>query len=103
MRVTPLIGDKLWFGPRDGGWGWQPESWEGWVATWFIAVVYVVGGGLSAVRHGAGLVVLGVATVLLVGVVIAKGTAPGGEAARREFDALRDVESSHRLDVRRLP
>jgi hypothetical protein len=28
-----LTNGKRWFGPRSGGWGWCPVSWEGWTFT----------------------------------------------------------------------
>lgn len=34
MRHEPIVGTKVWFGPKTwGGWGWQPVTWEGWLST----------------------------------------------------------------------
>ncbi len=39
VRFDPLVGEKVWFGPRRHGWGWRPVSWEGWVVLVGSAVV----------------------------------------------------------------
>ena len=103
MRVAPRIGTKLWFGPRDGGWGWQPECREGWLAAFAVLLGYLVSAALSF-RSLAGFVVGCTVTsvcMLLVGSL--KGTAPGGSSARREFEALLRAHNAPRLDPRRLP
>lgn len=79
-RTTPLVGTKVWFGPRRWlGWGWTPVSWEGWVA---IAVMSGLAAGLGAV-HLAPLVLVVIAALLVV--CSLKGTTPGGPAAWRAF------------------
>ena len=85
MRITPVIGRKAWFGPRRLGWGLEPVSREGWIATLLFAIVgllvsrtkldsrpmkYVFGGGFLVF-------------------MILKGAAPGGAGARADFDAAR--------------
>lgn len=78
VRTTPLIGEKVWFGPRRFGWGLSPVSVEGWMATGV-----ALGSGIWLARRlpdrpwirrvpGLGLLVI----------ALIKGTAPGGPRAR---------------------
>ena len=103
MRTTPLIGKKLWFGPRDGGWGWQPESTEGWVTSWVLVGAAVVAAVSSTWWPRSGFLAFGVCIALLVGLGALKGTAPGGSKKRREFELLRNDDIAKHFDVRRLP
>jgi hypothetical protein len=87
MRMTPLVGRKVWFGPRPfGGWGWQPASWEGWVVFvgWIAALIAVMAmtTGSSPAAKFAEVVGL---SGLLIGIGILKGTSPGGAAEYRDF------------------
>jgi hypothetical protein len=85
MRTKPLIGRKVWFGPRRFGWGLVPVSIEGWaVLAIGIATAAVVA---SADRHARwlGLVVAAVTIII----TLLKGTSPGGPAAWDEFQASR--------------
>jgi hypothetical protein len=85
VRTSPLVGSKAWFGPRRLGWGLEPVSPEGWLITFafagaaMVARRYKVGPGWA--RH----VALGAFMLLAV----MKGSAPGGPAARSDFDAAR--------------
>ena len=87
MRFTPLVGRKAWYGPRSGGWGWDPVSWEGWVALpgWSMGGLFVAsrfeGAVASAVVAGS---ILG-----LVATIVLKGTSPGGSAAADRFHEMR--------------
>ena len=84
MRTTPLIGSKVWFGPRRLGWGLSPVSPEGWaVSAAFIAVHTL------ARRRGAGWRARGAMAAAFLVVVALKGTAPGGFRARRVLDEAR--------------
>ena len=86
MRTRPLIGRKLWFGPRRYGWGWSPVCWQGWAA--------IVGAGLAASapalwvdrRDGkwttAGALLVAAALIVVASL---KGTPPGGPGKWREF------------------
>jgi hypothetical protein len=84
VRMTPIIGEKPWFGPRRVGWGLAPISLEGWALTALFAA-------LTAVAKRQGLakkpmqVLLGSFSV----VVALKGTSPGGPRRRRTFDLER--------------
>jgi len=83
MRTSPVVGDKAWFGPRRLGWGLEPVSSEGWI------VVFAFGAlSLALRRFSAGSRPL---KYLLIGgfLILAalKGTAPGGPAARSDFEA----------------
>jgi hypothetical protein len=84
MRVTPLLGSKVWFGPRRYGWGWSPVSWEGWavMAAYVVGVLVVV--PLAARGTTAALALVGV-TAALMAVCVVKGTAPGGPEAADRF------------------
>lgn len=83
---TPILGKKLWFGPRGFGWGWSPVSWEGWTISAIVFVLCIMFAGkeppLSTI--GVGAAVLG-----LIVVAVLKGTLPGSGADRDEFDRER--------------
>jgi hypothetical protein len=78
---TPLIGTKVWFGPRRLGWGWTPVSREGWVTT-----IVAVAAMWACERHHRR-TLSRVAAVALVAVCVLKGTPPGGPARAAEFHA----------------
>jgi hypothetical protein len=87
-----LIGNKVWFGPRHFGWGLEPVSPEGWIATFAFAALSLA---LRRLRENSRHEFLDSAwfryTVAGGCFVFAllKGTAPGGAAARANFDAAR--------------
>ena len=92
LRFTPILGKKVWFGPRGwGGWGWTPVSWEGWL-------VFAVGLGaigVVIVRYGeasARPAVLAITSVLIL-ICWIKGTSPGSARAKAEFDRSRRAGS----------
>jgi hypothetical protein len=85
MRTKPLLGQKAWFGPRRLGWGLAPVSAEGWVIT-ALAIAVAIGLGVAD-RHGRWIALL-IVIVLLV-VVFAKGTSPGGPKQWEEYQASR--------------
>lgn len=96
--MKPLVGEKVWFGPRGDslGWGWAPVSWEGWlvaaVAVGVAAVSFVaVGDPDRAVIPG------GVAILALLVLSFLKGTSPGGWRRRAEFDQLRDEQEREKV------
>lgn len=86
MRSTPLVGRKLWFGPRRFGWGWDPVSWEGWAAMAAWVALMLAAGLLPDGWEVGGAIA---AALGLVVTCILKGTNPGGP------------EASERLAVRR--
>ena len=95
VRTKPIVGDKLWFGPRRDrlGWGWSPVSWEGWV-TVVVAVVAIVGLSWRAETQAAPpfptlLWILGI-TAALLGACALKGTTPGGRKKAEELRRLTD-------------
>ncbi len=81
MRLTPLVGTKVWFGPRRLGWGLEPVSVEGWAAT---AVLLVVGWKARRSLNQPMAWALVTAYVVLA---VLKGTAPGGPRARAALAA----------------
>jgi hypothetical protein len=86
LRFTPLVGKKVWFGPRSGGWGWDPVSWEGWLA---IPFWFGLGVGVQRWLEPSPWVP---AVVILAGVVataVLKGTPPGGADAADRFHEMR--------------
>jgi hypothetical protein len=84
MRTKPLLGKKLWFGPRTwGGWGWTPVSWEGWVVVALTGVAAIVLEILYADPDPITPAVLLVLAICLV--CWLKGTSPGGPAAARRY------------------
>ena len=85
MRTTPLVGEKVWFGPRRLGWGLSPESIEGWLVTaTAVALTFV-----AARTWPAHPLARRLPMVALVAVAVAKGTAPGGRRARSALLASR--------------
>lgn len=94
MRVDPLIGDKLWFRPRNvGGWGWHPASWEGWTAVAFyliavLAIAVAGDGGLGTT------VATALLTAALLALCVLKGTRPGSYRLLRDYrEAVRKREA----------
>jgi hypothetical protein len=87
MRTEPLVGTKLWFGPRDGGWGWEPISWQGRIVEVvyllaMVAPIPILRGDLTTffmIAWGLGW------TAALVTACVLKGTSGGGAAERAEF------------------
>jgi hypothetical protein len=85
MRTSPLLGSKAWFGPRRLGWGLEPVSPEGWLATFGFAAVSIfirrrkLGPRWLRYALGVGFLVL----------AVLMGSSPGGAGARSDFDAAR--------------
>ena len=97
--MDPLLGTKLWFGPRGwSGFGWRPVSWEGWVvtATCCLAIVAVVV-RQATVGTDTGLWVLGIVLVTIA-VCWLKGTSPGSSAERAEIERARAGDSADTAD-----
>lgn len=85
MRTTPLIGEKVWFGPRRLGWGLSPESIEGWLVTaTAVALTFV-----AARTWPAHPLARRLPMIALVVVAVTKGTSPGGRRARSALVATR--------------
>jgi len=84
MRTTPLVGRKVWFGPRKLGWGLSPVSLEGWALASIAGLLSIAIKRSERTRcHSRVLLAPFLFTVLL------KGTSPGGPRARRAFDEAR--------------
>jgi hypothetical protein len=98
VRTKPVLGRKLWFGPRGwGGWGWEPVSSEGWATiAVFVAATIVI----AAVMNGSE--EFGTIFLLLVGALVVvcwlKGTSPGGPKARRMMQIQREREEDDRRE-----
>ena len=89
MRTSPLVGKKVWFGPRRFGWGWSPVSSEGWIVT-ALSLGAILGGTVLKEEHPVAHLVGSIAiVVLLLCICVAKGTPPGGPAAHSEFSKAR--------------
>jgi hypothetical protein len=91
VRTTPILGRKLWFGPRDSvlGWGWRPVSWEGWTTTVLALALALGPSALVADNDAAGMAIWVVVVVVGLLVVAAlKGTTPGGKRQARELRRL---------------
>jgi hypothetical protein len=84
VRTSPVIGQKAWFGPRRIGWGLGPVSPEGWALTAVFSAM-----SLTAKRLGLGRGPRRALYLAIAGVVLLKGTSPGGPAARRTFEEHR--------------
>jgi len=92
MRTKPLLGRKVWFGPRQLGWGLSPVSAEGWAVT--AAAAGAIVGLAVADRSDRWTALLARKTAIvvipLVGIVFLKGTSPGGRRTWEEFKASRE-------------
>jgi hypothetical protein len=86
VRTKPLIGRKVWFGPRRWGWGWSPVTAEGWVVL--IAGVAAAIALASSLPHAWWVSLIAVAVMLAV--IFLKGTSPGGPDEWRELRAAQD-------------
>ena len=88
MRTTPLVGEKVWFGPRRFGWppGWEPVSWEGWVASlvWVVVVV-----AATLLDGGVRVATLVISVAAYLGLCALKGTSPGGPEAGDRYAEIR--------------
>src|SRR6516165_6900881 len=80
VRIEPIIGRKVWFGPRRFGWGLGPVSVEGWIVTTAMVLLSVLARADERRRKPARAVIGVLALVTFL-----KGTAPGGPKARRAF------------------
>lgn len=89
MRVKPLIGEQPWFGPRRGGWGWSPVTWQGWAVIAFVLVAVL---GATVARNGIALAGSVAVLPLLMLLIVLKGTSPGGPAAWKTFQRFRAGE-----------
>lgn len=89
VRMTPLIGRKVWFGPRRYGWGLNPVSPEGWAVVVVSVAAIIVVAAVTHVRWAAIFVV-----VAMLAVIFLKGTSPGGSTEWAEFHEARDRERS---------
>src|SRR5688500_11617056 len=76
MRTKPLVGEKLWYGPRDYGWGWEPECREGEIVGVVLITLAVVAGLLSIWWPRPGFLGLLGSFVALTAVGFLKGTVP---------------------------
>jgi hypothetical protein len=85
VRVTPVLGEKVWFAPRRMGWGLSPVSLEGWVAT----VVVIAVGFIMKRRPDLPRWMSGAVMVPFIVLVALKGTSPGGPRARSQFESSR--------------
>ena len=84
MRTRPILGEKLWFAPRRVGWGLDPITWEGWLAT---AVAVATAGILN--RRGLKMQAAAVA-LCLAALALLKGTSPGGARKLAQMKAELD-------------
>jgi hypothetical protein len=88
VRVTPVVGDKVWFAPRRFGWGLSPISTEGWVVMGAMVLISLV---IRRRRDLPRWVPPALMLPFLL-VVLLKGTSPGGPRARSFFEAARDAD-----------
>jgi hypothetical protein len=86
VRTKPLIGRKVWFGPRRLGWGLSPVTAEGWAVLVIGAAAAVL--LFSIDRHYRWLGMIAVAVTIIIAFL--KGTSPGGPGAWEEFQATQD-------------
>lgn len=88
MRTKPLLGRKVWFGPRRMGWGLSPVTPEGWVVL-LVAVAAIICVA-ALVRPWVAFVV--VAALILV--IFLKGTSPGGSQEWEEYQAQKHQDDA---------
>jgi hypothetical protein len=89
MRTEPLVGKKVWFGPRRFGWGLDPVSIEGWLVVATMVLLSVRGP-----KEGRARVVTRFVTAALAVTAFLKGTSPGGPKARRAFHEAQETQES---------
>ena len=92
MRTKPLLGQKVWFGPRQLGWGLSPVSAEGWAVTAAAAAAAI---GLAVADRRDRWTALiaqksAIVVIPLVAIVFLKGTSPGGRREWEEFQASKE-------------
>ena len=88
VRMEPKLGSKVWFGPRSGGWGWEPVSWEGWLVTIISALVLVATYALRRGQPDFAPAFFGLIGALIL-VCCLKGTSPGSAKEKEAFDRQR--------------
>jgi hypothetical protein len=76
--MDPLVGERPWFGPRRLGWGLSPVSIEGWVVTGLA----LAAAGAATRRWPDRPAMRQLPVIVLLFVILLKGTAPGGPRAR---------------------
>jgi hypothetical protein len=86
MRTTPVVGSKVWFGPRRFGWGLEPVSPEGWAVT---AATVLVSAVARTRRDPRQRLLAFLLALTFLAVTFLKGTSPGGRRDRATFEATR--------------
>lgn len=81
MRSSPILGKKVWFGPRRFGWGLGPRSTEGWIVT----AAAVAASIIAAVKWPKRPILRTAPVAVFIVVAILKGTSPGGPKAWRKL------------------
>ncbi len=59
-------GKRPWFGPKRIGWGYRPQTWQGWLVTGLMVAVIIGAGALGKGKPWFFVVVLAVAAVPFV-------------------------------------
>jgi hypothetical protein len=81
---------RPWFGRRRIGYGYSPRTWQGWLVTAVLVAIAIAVG--SATTGNAGLLIVGIAPVVLVPLAIiwysAAGDRLAGRCLRRKPTAL---------------
>lgn len=86
MRTKPIVGRKVWFGPRRYAWGWSPITAAGWaVLVAGVGAAIVLATTVSSARW-----LSLVAVAVMLAIIFLKGTSPGGLDEWYEFRAARD-------------
>ncbi|HUC23818.1 MAG TPA: hypothetical protein VMA73_14005 [Streptosporangiaceae bacterium] len=63
-------GRRPWFGPKRIGWGYRPQTWQGWLVTALSAVAVVVAGTVAKGTPWFFAVVIAAVAVHLVIIVV---------------------------------
>ncbi len=74
----PLLAKEAWFGAkRLAGWGWRPQTWQGWAVVAGIVILVALD---VAFLRGTGYARMGAVVAVVLGVIVIAVTAgpPGG-------------------------
>jgi hypothetical protein len=80
IKVDP---EKLWFTIKGFGWGWKPETWQGWTVTLIATIMLVFGAmiNFSQTHSGSDFLInyipfLGIVVAVLISICFKTGEAP---------------------------
>ena len=77
----PLLTKEPWFGPkRVAGWGWRPQTWQGWAVIAGMVILIALD---AALFRGTAYARVGAIVVVVLGVIVIAVTAEAPGASNR--------------------